>query len=324
MTTLDPDVARAPRGLDAPAAAPPRRGRRRGRGVPYLLLAPALLLLLGFMLVPIGYSLWLSLRAKRVADGSLLGAREEQFVGLQNYANALSDPVFWEALGRMVLYGAVVVVVMFGLAVVFALLLDYGRTRLTGVWRTLIFIPYAVPGVIASLMWGFLYLPAVSPIHQLFEKVGLTAPDFLGSGTVLFSTANIAVWGGLGFNMIILYTALRGVPVELYEAARLDGASEVGIALRIKLPLIAPALVMTMVFALIAMIQVYNEPTALEPLSHAITSSWMPMMKVYNDAFVQGNTYLAAAESVLLAALTFAVSMGVMRVSRRFTGGDDA
>lgn len=288
-----------------------------------MLLAPALVLLLLFMLVPIGYSVWLSFRANRVAGGGLLGRREEGFAGVDNYAAVLGDPVFWAAMGRMVMYGLIVVVVMFGLALLFALLLDYGRTHLRPLWRAMIFLPYAVPGVIASLMWGFIYLPDVSPIHQFFASAGLPTPDFLGAGTVLFSTANIAVWGGTGFNMIVLYTALRAIPIEIYEAARLDGSSELGIALRIKIPMIAPAIVMTLIFALIAMIQVFNEPTALSSISHAITNNWMPMMKVYTDAFVLNNTYIAAAESVLLALLTFGVSMGVMRATRRFQGGQD-
>ncbi|MCV2395312.1 sugar ABC transporter permease [Actinotalea sp. M2MS4P-6] len=302
-----------------------RRTRRRlnAKTAPYVLLAPALALLTAFMLIPIGYSVWLSFRTVKVADGSLLGRRTEQAAGLSNYTTVLTDRVFWEAMGRMVVYGVIVVVIMFGLALTFALLLDHPRTRAAGLWRTSIFIPYAVPGVIASLMWGFIYLPAVSPIVSAFEALGLAPPDFLGSGTVLFSTANIAIWGGTGFNMIILYTALRAIPSEIYEAARIDGCSDLRIAFSIKIPMIAPAMVMTMIFALIAMIQVYNEPTALSTLSHAITSTWMPMMKIYSDAFVLNNTFLAAAESVLLALLTLGVSLGVMRATRRFQGVED-
>ncbi|MGW8481752.1 carbohydrate ABC transporter permease [Microbacterium sp. NPDC055903] len=313
--------------MSAPQTAPARSraGRRPRRLIPartpWLLLAPALVLLALFMLAPIGYSIWLSFRENQVAGGGLLGKREEVFAGLANYTAVLSDGTFWSAMGRMLGYGLIVVVVMFGLALLFALLLDYGRTRGRALWRILIFLPYAVPGVLASLMWGFIYLPGVSPIHQAFEALGWGTPDFLGASTVLFSTANIAIWGGTGFNMIILYTALRSLPSEIYEAARIDGCSELRIALRIKVPLIAPAIVMTLIFALIAMIQVYNEPTALSTISYAITSNWMPMMKVYNDAFVLNNTYLAAAESVLLAALTFVVSTVVMRVSRRFQEG---
>ena len=78
--------------------------------------------------------------------------------------------------------------------------------------------------MIASLLWGFLYLPAVSPIHDAARPVGLPDADLLAPGTVIFSVANIAIWGGIGFNMLVLYTALRAIPRELYEAARIDGA----------------------------------------------------------------------------------------------------
>ena len=80
---------------------------------------------------------------------------------------------------------------------------------------------------------------------------------------MLFSVANIAVWGGTGFNMIVIYTALRAMPAELYEAARIDGASQLQIALRIKIPMVAPALVLTFFFSIIATLQVFSEPTTL-------------------------------------------------------------
>ena len=88
-------------------------------------------------------------------------------------------------------------------------------------------------------------------------------PDLFATHVALLSVANIGVWGGTGFNMIVIYTALRAVPTELYEAARIDGASQLQIALRIKIPMIAPALILTGVFSLIATLQVFNEPTTL-------------------------------------------------------------
>ena len=106
--------------------------------------------------------------------------------------------------------------------------------------------PGAVPGVAASLMWGFLYLPSVSPISELFG----VAP--LSQSAIVYSMANVAVWGGTGFNMLVLYTNLRAVPQDLYQAARIDGASELQIALRVKIPILAPAIILTTVFSIIA------------------------------------------------------------------------
>ncbi|MCO1593916.1 sugar ABC transporter permease [Micromonospora sp. RHAY321] len=295
----------------ASSTVAPRRPRRGGGPTPYVLVAPAVVLLVLFLLVPIGYTVWLSLRASRVTGGGL-GLRVEQFVGLENYVGVLTDDGYLQGVLRMLGYGAIVVPTMLGLALLFALLLDTPRIRFGAASRIGIFLPYAVPGVIASLLWGFLYLPNVSPIRDAVTAVGLPAPDFLAPGSVLFSVANIGVWGGVGFNMIVLYTALRGIPREMYDAARIDGASEVQIALRVKIPLIAPALVMTGVFSIIATLQVFSEPATLQPLTDAIPSSWVPLMTIYRDAFVNNDIHTAAAASVVLALGTLVVSLGVL------------
>ena len=306
----------------APPAAPPR-GATGPKVAPYVFLAPAMLFFVVFLLLPIGYAVWLSLRATRIEGGSILGRRVERFVGLDNYAASLSDPELYDALGRMLIYGCIVVPVMLGLALLFALLLDTPAVRLRSFSRIAIFLPYAVPGVIASLLWGFLYLPGVSPIRAAFEAVGLPAPNFFTPDSIFFSVSNIAIWGGVGFNMIVLYTSLRSLPTELYDSARIDGCSETQIALRIKIPLLTPALVMTAIFSLIATLQVFSEPQTLTPLTNVISSSWMPLMKVYRDAFVTNDIYSAAATSVVLAAATLVVSLGVLTFLQNRAFGED-
>ena len=144
--------------------------------------------------------------------------------------------------------------------------------------------------------------------------MGVGVPDVLSARLVIFAVANIALWGGVGFNMVVLYTALRAIPTDLYDAARLDGASETAIAWRVKVPIVMPALVMTFVFSLIATLQVFAEPTTLRPLTNTISTSWTPLMKVYRDAFTRGDIYSAAATSVLIALATFALSFGFLRL----------
>jgi multiple sugar transport system permease protein len=161
--------------------------------------------------------------------------------------------------------------------------------------------------VIASLMWGFLYLPATSPI-------GGNQVDFFGQVAVYFSVSNVVVWGAVGFNMIVIYTALRALPAELYESARLDGASERQIVLRIKVPLVMPAVVMCTLFSVLAALQVFNEPNTLKPLSNAVSSTWVPLMKIYDDAFGNSDIYSAAATSVVLTVAALAVSFATARL----------
>ncbi|TDB69588.1 carbohydrate ABC transporter permease [Micromonospora sp. KC721] len=286
--------------------------------MPYSFLAPALILFTLFLAAPIGYAAYLSLRRVRVT-GLGLGARSriEQWAGLDNYARSLSDPEFLPSIWRVAAYGMIVVPTMLGLALLMALLLDAGRSRVGGFARISIFLPYAVPAVVASLLWGFLYLPRVSPITDLLEALRIPAPDLLSSSWVLWAVANIAVWGGTGFNMIVLYTALRAIPSEIQEAARIDGATDVAIAWRIKIPILLPSLVMTFVFSLIATLQVFAEPMTLRPLSNTISTTWTPLMKVYRDAFTRNDIYSAAATSVVLAVATFALSFGFLKLVGR-------
>jgi multiple sugar transport system permease protein len=298
------------------------RTHRTTGTAPYVLVAPAVVLLVVFLLVPIGYTVWLSLRASRVTGGGI-GPRVEAYSGLDNYRSVLTDPGYVQGLLRMLSYGAIVVPIMLGLALLFALMLDVPRVRWARLSRIGIFLPYAVPGVIASLLWGFLYLPGVSPIQDVAEKLGLPAPDLLGPHTVLGSVANIGIWGGVGFNMIVLYTALRGIPSEMYDAARIDGASEAQIALRIKIPMITPALVMTGIFAVIATLQVFSEPNTLLPLSDSISSDWVPLMAIYRDAFINNDIYSAAAASVVLALGTLVVSLVALTALQRRAFGRD-
>jgi multiple sugar transport system permease protein len=295
----------------------PRTAERTGRSAvaPYSFLAPALFLFVAFLAAPIAYAGYLSLRKVKVSGLGLgAGSRTEIWAGFENYTRSLTDPEFLPSVYRVGAYGLIVVPTMLGLALLMALLLDAGRTRVGTFARTAIFLPYAVPAVVASLLWGFLYLPRVSPINDALQGVGITSPDLLSGSWVLWSIANIAVWGGTGFNMIVIYTALRAIPTDLFEAARLDGATDTQIAWRIKIPIVLPSLIMTFVFSLIATLQVFAEPMTLRPLSNTISSTWAPLMKVYRDAFTRNDVYSAAATSVIIALATFIVSFGFLKL----------
>ncbi len=302
----------------AVARTPAQSRREKRRIAPYVYLAPAMTLFTLFLALPIGYAVYLSLRTVQVSGLGLgKGARTEVWAGFTNYQQALTDPAFVASVLRVGLYGLILVPTMLGLALLFALLLDSRRTRTKGFSRTSIFLPYAVPAVIASLLWGFLYLPRVSPFYYVFDQLGWDVPDILSPGLVIFAIANIGLWGGVGFNMIVIYTALKSIPTEMYEAARLDGASEVAIAWRIKIPIVTPSLILTFLFSMIATLQVFAEPMTLRPLSNTISSTWSPLMKVYRDAFTRDDIYSAAATSVVIAVATFVISFGFLRLVQR-------
>lgn len=288
---------------------------RRWQSAPYLFIAPGLILFTLFLLIPIGYSIYLSFFTNRVSSGVIGAERQSIFVGFDNFVEILSGNVFWEGLLRAGYYGLLVIPLTLGLALVFALALDVGVSRLKTVSKTIIFIPYAVPGVIATLMWGYMYQERTTPFGPVFAFFGMPTPDFLGDANVFYSIVNIAVWGGIGFNMIILHTALSAIPREIYEAARLDGAGEVRMALQIKLPMVVPSMVFTLLFGVIGAVQVYAEPQTMKTMSTAITSGWVPLMEIQRLAFEQGETNMAAAGAIIIAFIAFGLSLVVFKLA---------
>ncbi|CCK32421.1 ABC transporter permease [Streptomyces davaonensis JCM 4913] len=303
----------------APYAHPsPTTTLKRARSAPYIFLLPATILFLLFFALPIGYAVYLSFRKVKVSGLGLgAGARSEVWAGFQNYTDALGDSELVDGALRVLGYGCIVVPVMLGLALLFALMLDSDKVRLAPFTRLAIFLPYAVPGVVAALLWGFLYLPDVSPFYFVLDKLGLPQPDLLDGGPLYLALSNIAVWGGTGFNMIVIYTSLRSIPAEVYEAAKLDGATPTQVALKIKIPMVAPSLVLTFFFSIIATLQVFTEPTTLKPLTNSVSTTWSPLMKVYQDAFGKGDIYAAAAQAVIIAIATLVLSFSFLRAANR-------
>lgn len=296
------------------APAGPRQ-RRRGSRSPLLFCAPFVVLFLGMYVAPIVYAAVKSLYTVR-RSGLGLTPPTEEFDPFGNYGRALDDGAFLSSLGRIVLFGVVQVPVMLGVALVLALLIDSRSARGKGFFRLSGFLPYAIPGVSAALVWSFMYSPQSSPVNRMLEPLGFTVP-FFDSDLVLWSVANIVTWSWTGYNMIIIYAALQSIPAEVLEAARMDGASAVRIAWSIKVPAVRGALVLTAVFSIIGSAQLYNEPVVLQPVSDgAVSSTFTPIMSA-QSAIAAGNYPYAAAQSVLLAVLVGVVSFVFFKFTTR-------
>lgn len=201
-------------------------------------------------------------------------------------------------------------------ALALALLLDSGVVRLRGLAQLGLFLPHAVPGIIAALIWLYLYTPGISPVIELFAKGDITI-DFLGVHTVIPSIVNIALWSNLGYNMVVFYAALQAVPREVIEASVVDGAGPVRTALQVKTPLVRASIVMVAIFTLIWALQLFTEPMLLSQSSPMINSRFSPSMYIYDAAFTRNNYSLAAAASVVLLVCTIALSYGVTRFTSR-------
>ncbi|MFE5409554.1 carbohydrate ABC transporter permease [Microbacterium sp. NPDC056569] len=299
-----------------------RTTRLRPTVAPWLFLAPAIVLSAGLLFAPLVYTVVLSVQGRRV-PASGIGVATDVFVGFDNYLRTLTNPALLASFGRMLILALIAVPLTMGFALLFALLLDHLASRFTRFSRISIFVPYAVPGVIAALMWGFMYLPGVSPVGELFAAFGLPVPDPLDGASAYWAVANVCIWGAIGFNMVILYTSLRGLPQEIYDSARLDGCSEAQLALRIKLPLILPGVILTGLFTVIGALQIFSEPNMMMTLTNSITSDWVPMMLVYRDAFVTNDLYGASATAIVITVVTMVASLGLLRLLRtRAFGGE--
>jgi multiple sugar transport system permease protein len=268
-------------------------------------------LFVALFVVPLAYAAYLSLFQQRLIGGTT-------FVGLDNYGHALTDPRLIRGVLRVATFFAVQVPLMLLLALVFALAIDSGLLWLSRVVRLGIFVPYAVPSVVATLMWGYLYGPDYGPFAQLSKAWHLPVPRFLTDSWLLGSLANIVTWEFVGYNMILLYAALRAIPHELYEAAAVDGAGAWRIAWGIKLPALRPALLLALVFSVIGSFQLFNEPNLLRNLApNVIDSGYTPNLYAYSLAFISQQINYAAAVSFLLGLVIVVVSYVVLFVANR-------
>lgn len=313
MSTIDPPVAAVASGeVDPPRVQWARRWRRFKRNsTPYLFLAPFLVGFLVFMVYPLIYALNLSLYRTKIIGGTA-------FIGLENYGRTFQDPAFWEGVRNVLVFGFMQIPVMLGLALIFALLLDSEIIRRQTIFRLVYFLPFAVPSVVAALIWGYLYGQSFGPMAQIARALNLPPPLFLTPAGIIPAIANIATWQYTGYNMLIMYAALKAIPHDLYEAARVDGASGWQIALKIRIPLIAPAIILTFIFSIIGTLQLFNEPRILRTIAPtALKWNFTPNLYVYSLAFENRQFDYSAAIAFSLAAVTAVLSSLVLLFTYR-------
>jgi multiple sugar transport system permease protein len=297
--------------LTSAAVPRPRREASRRAAVGYLFVAPFLVVFVAMLVVPLVYAGYLSLFREQLIGGT-------SFAGLDNYTRAFGDERLWQGVARVGMFFLIQVPIMLVLALAFALALDSGVLWLSRLFRLGFFVPYAVPGVVATLMWGYLYGPEFGPIAQLFEKLSLDPPNLLGSDLMLGSIANVVFWEFTGYNMILLYAALRAIPTELYEAAAVDGAGPWRTAWSVKIPALRPALLLALIFSVIGSFQLFNEPQLLQRLApNVIDSAYTPNLYAYSLAFTSQDLNYAAAVSFLLGLVIVAVSYTVQLAANR-------
>jgi multiple sugar transport system permease protein len=274
-------------------------------------VTPFLLVFAFALVAPIVYAIYLSLFRQQLIGGNA-------FVGFANYTSALTDSKFWDSVQRVALFLIVQVPIMLILALFAALALDSARLRWAPLYRLSLFLPYAVPAVVAALMWGFMYGNQFGLVARLSSALHAGLPNPLSGPWVLTAIGNIVTWEFTGYNMLIFFAALRTVPNDLYEAAEIDGAGAIRTVTGIKLPALRPAFVVATVFSVIGSLQLFNEPNILQQLSpDTISTNFTPNMYAYNLSFAGQQYNYSAAIAIVMGILTVIAAGAVQAIGRR-------
>lgn len=262
-------------------------------------------------IIPILYAIYISFFQRRMIGGT-------RFVGLANYARLFQDANFWSAVGRVALFTVVQVPIMLVLAALMALALDSMKLHGAKFFRISTFLPYAVPAVVSTLIWAFMYGTKYGLVGSLNDFLG-THLDVLAPNVLLASIGNIVTWEFTGYNMLIFYSSLSTIPHSLYEAASIDGASEWQIVRSIKLPELKGSLAITVIFSIIGSFQLFNEPSIMQNMvpGNTITTYYTPNMYAYNLSFQGNQSNYAAALAIVMAVITMAVAYVVQLRSMR-------
>ncbi len=267
-----------------------------------MFVGPFVVVLVAMLVVPIGYALWLSLFRDQLIGGN-------QFVWFANYVQLFQDAKFWQGFGRVAIFLVVQVPIMLVVALIAALALDSARLWASSFFRIAIFLPYAVPGVVAALIWGFIYGNQFGLTGSINSALGVDLLQPFSPDWVLASIGNIVTWEFVGYNMLIFYAALRVVPTELYEAAEIDGAGPLRTIWSIKIPALRGSIVIATIFSIIGSFQLFNEPNLLKTLApNVIGTAFTPNMYAYSLSFSGQQFNYSATVAIVMGVITAVIA----------------
>jgi multiple sugar transport system permease protein len=284
--------------------------RRRDHLVGYLFIAPQLAGSLVFVLIPLGLVVWYSLHEWNVLAGTF------SFTGTDNYRRLLDDPNVAPVLRATLFFSAGLVAVNLTLALLLAVLLNQ-KLRGTTVFRVLFFSPVVVSLVAWTIVWGFM-LQANGGINGALDAIGVDGPNWLRSGgTAMASVIVVQVFKNVGLNMVLFLAALQGVPQDLYEAARSDGANRWTIFRRITLPLISPTILLTSIITVVGSLQVFAQIAVLTQGGPG-TSTTVLVYYLYQQAFQFHAFGYGATLSVLLFLIVLLLTVAQWQLRKKW------
>ena len=274
-----------------------RHWQRHGSG--YLFTGPAIVVLAAFLLYPIGYSLWLSFH-----EWSGYTPRWGPFVGVENYLSLARDEVFWKATWNSMVFVIVRTPLEVGLGFFLALLLNR-KMPARAFLRTLFFVPVVMSLIVVTIIFQRIYEPNTGLLNALLHGIGLgaLAHPWLGdSATALPAVIAVSVWKNVGFSLVILLAGLQGLPGDVIDAGRVDGANAWQLTTRVIAPLMRPILALTSLLSIIGGLKVFDLVFIMTRGGPTYSTEVLATM-LYRQAFELNEMGVASAIAVILVAL---------------------
>ena len=277
-------------------------------------VAPALLVIGVFFFLPVVAALAVSFTDFDIY--ALADFGNMRFVGLQNYARLLETPLFWQAFGNTLYFVVIGVPLSVGTSLGLALLLHSRLVRFRGLFRTALFAPVVTTLVAVAVIWRYLFNTQYGLINYALGGLGIERIDWLGDPTWAMPAIIVfAVWKNFGYNMLILLAGLQAIPEELYEAARIDGASYWRRFRHVTLPMLGPVMAMVNVLTIAGYFQLFAEPYVMTqggPLQSTVSVLYF----MYEEGFKWWNLGSASAVAFMLFLFILALTAVQLRLAR--------
>ena len=281
----------------------------------WVFVAPALAVIAVFFALPVAAGLALSFTDFDLY--ALADLANLRFAGLDNYAQVLALPLFWKSLANTLYFVVVGVPLSIALSLGFAALLQSPLARFVPLFRTALFAPVVTTLVAVAVIWRYLFHVRYGLLNEGLAALGIDPVDGLGDPHwAMPSIILFALWKGFGANMIIFVAALQAIPAELYEAARIDGASRWRQFVDVTVPLLGPTLFLVSVLTMAGYFQLFAEPYVMTqggPLQSTVSVLYL----MYEEGFRWWNLGRASAVAFLLFALMVAATQGLLWFGRR-------
>jgi sn-glycerol 3-phosphate transport system permease protein len=285
-----------------------RETKSLATGLAYL--APSLILFAAFVFIPLAQSIYLSFFNTR-ATGVIT-----TFAGFDHYMELLTSPAFRTGLLATTLFAVYTVPIGIALGLVLAVLLNQ-RLRGINVFRTMMSSTIAISAAVGALIWLLLLNPSLGLLNYILSLVGVRGPEWLIQPAFAIIAVSITtIWLTLGTNIIVLLAGLQGVPEEIYEAARLDGARGFGMFTRITMPMVSPSLFFLLVVDTIAVLQAFTQIHLLTR-GGPVDATRVLVYSIYQDAFQNFQFGYASAQAVILLLLVMALTLIQFRFVER-------